>query len=532
MMCRGPEWIRNDNAGLRERAEVEFVIDLQMAVRDGLRLFETRSGALESPDWVSNKYLIYAYQRGAAEPIWVNPVYQAFRRRIDSALARWNKGEGMLYTFDPDEATYSENNCMLDLLDEAENHTIAEWAPNAKDCKTPYRVAGHELKEVGDEIIEHRTTNDQLARAVALDQARDRLVPRLPLQFLQSQVHRGYDPVPRLRTLVAQTDFAIIAEPDRLRRNAAREGREVSIIDLQPSSGLSRQRVRMSGEDESQTQKVQSTASTIRAKVLNQQKRADKLNQTTPQGQFSVDPIQAHNFAKAGLSFHTVEALQRFANVRLPNPQGKGKGTGASTWYDASGKLALLWVPGQQRIDLLTECLICFHDRFYSIDEIAVLIKAVKSNQHEFTTLCYDGEKYCVVQHEILAIMGELATLFGREIPKSRSSNERSYPTLTNQGELHVPPEASGLGRRQLNELLVNTPYFRRHPEYYMDTRIGQSGHQRLTTSAPASERRPPPPPISPGRRGRSSHKLVQKRRSETGHDLLAHRDSHPYQWI
>ena len=94
---------------------------------------------------------------------------------------------------------------------------------------------------------------------------------------------------------------------------------------------------------------------------------------------------------------------------------------------------------------------------------------------------------------------------FGREIPKSRSSNERSYPTLTNQGELHVPREASGLGRRQLNELLVNTPYFRRHPEYYMDSRIGQSGHQRLTTSAPASERRPPPPPVSPGRRGRSS---------------------------
>ena len=164
MMCRDPEWIRNDNAGLRERAEVEFVIDLQMAVRDGLRLFETRSGALESPDWVSNKYLIYAYQRGTAEPIWVNHVYQAFRRRIDSALTRWNKGEGMLYTFDPAESIYSENNCMLDLLDEAENHTIAEWAPCAKDCKTPYRIAGHELKEVGDEVIEHRTTDDQLVQ--------------------------------------------------------------------------------------------------------------------------------------------------------------------------------------------------------------------------------------------------------------------------------------------------------------------------------------------------------------------------------
>ena len=195
--------------------------------------------------------------------------------------------------------------------------------------------------------------------------------------------------------------------------------------------------------------------------------------------------------------------------MRLPNPQGKGKGkgTGTSTRYDATGKLVLLWVPGQNQIDLLTltECLICFHDRFYTIDEIAVLIKAVKSNQHEFTIFCYDGEKYCIVQHEILPIMAELAALFGKEIPKSRSSNERSYPTLTNQGELRVPREASGLGRRQLNELLVNTPYFRRHPEYYMDKRIGQSGHQRITTSAPASDRRPPPPPLSPARRGRSS---------------------------
>eukprot|EP00439_Symbiodinium_sp_Y106_P057222 s1383_g8.t1 len=71
------EWQRTDNAGLREKADVEFVIDLQMAVRDGLRIFETRSGALETPDWVSNKYFVYIYQRGTSEPLWVNPVHQA-----------------------------------------------------------------------------------------------------------------------------------------------------------------------------------------------------------------------------------------------------------------------------------------------------------------------------------------------------------------------------------------------------------------------------------------------------------------------
>ena len=77
MLCQQPEWQRTDNAGLREKADVEFVIDLQMAVRDGLRIFETRSGALETPDWVSNKYFVYIYQRGTSEPLWVNPVHQA-----------------------------------------------------------------------------------------------------------------------------------------------------------------------------------------------------------------------------------------------------------------------------------------------------------------------------------------------------------------------------------------------------------------------------------------------------------------------
>ena len=236
----------------------------------------------------------------------------------------------MTYTFDPDEASYSQYNCMLVLLDGAENYRIAEWAPNAKDCKTPYRIAGHELREVGDEIIERRKTQDELvcgfdgSFGICLYCWPSREGKKVPLRARREPRHwtkqeivafpgyhcsqcnhkyiEGMIQCPGCeRRLAAQTDFSIIAEPDRLRRSAAREGRQVNIIDLQPSSGLGRQRVRTSGEDESQKQKVQSTASTIRAKVLNQQKRAEKLNNTTPQGQFSVDPIQAHNFAKAGL---------------------------------------------------------------------------------------------------------------------------------------------------------------------------------------------------------------------------------------
>ena len=37
----------------------------------------------------------------------------------------------MQYTFDPDENTYDQYRCFLDLLDASENQNIAEWAPVA-----------------------------------------------------------------------------------------------------------------------------------------------------------------------------------------------------------------------------------------------------------------------------------------------------------------------------------------------------------------------------------------------------------------
>ena len=119
-----------------------------------------------------------------------------------------------------------------------------------------------------------------------------------------------------------------------------------------------------------------------------------------------------------------------------------------------------------------------------------------------------------MVQHEILAIMSELANIFARELPQSRTPDERGYPEIILSRELTVPPGASELGHRQLNQLLANTPYFQRQPQYFMDRRIGQStvARQRFTTSAPAQERRPPVPPAPTARRGRSSDERASPR--------------------
>ncbi|CAE7220803.1 pbuG [Symbiodinium sp. CCMP2456] len=295
MMSKEPEWQRQDNAGLREKAEIEFVIDLQMA------------------------------------------------------------------------DIYSEYDCYLDLREGSQNQFIEDWAPKAIDSRMNM------------------------------------------MAFMRSALRYGHlkrdadsDPTPG-ESLGTGSN----------RRLAAREGRRPSMADLR-SSNVSR--------------------------------TAEQQHNTTPQGRMETDPLQAHNFAKAGLSFYTAEALQRFANVRLPNPKGKGNGKGSATYYDTTGKLALLWVTGQQEIDLLTECLVCFHDRCYTIDEIAVLITAVKSNQFEFSIRQYDGDKHFIMQNEILPIMEELANLLQREIPKSRGPGDYSVPKLVTSGDLTIPPNAEGLG--------------------------------------------------------------------------------------
>ena len=142
--------------------------------------------------------------------------------------------------------------------------------------------------------------------------------------------------------------------------------------------------------------------------------------------------------------------------------------------------------------------------------------------------------KHSIMQTENLAIMGELAALFDRETPKSRSSGEASYPALNTGGPLEEPRRASGLGKCQLNELLIYTPYFHLYPEYHMDRRIGRSsGHQHITTSAPAQDRPPPLPPLAPPtRRGRSSDEHAgtatasASDRNRTGSPIARHRPS------
>ena len=50
---------------------------------DGCRLFPTRAETLQTPDWISNRSLVYAYDRHTQDIIWFNRAYESVRRRIE-----------------------------------------------------------------------------------------------------------------------------------------------------------------------------------------------------------------------------------------------------------------------------------------------------------------------------------------------------------------------------------------------------------------------------------------------------------------
>ena len=83
MMSLTPQWKRDSNHGIRPSAEIEFVVDLQAAALDGCRFFLTRTETLQTPDWVSNRALVYACDRHTQGIIWCYRVYESARPRIE-----------------------------------------------------------------------------------------------------------------------------------------------------------------------------------------------------------------------------------------------------------------------------------------------------------------------------------------------------------------------------------------------------------------------------------------------------------------
>ena len=69
--------------GVRPGAQIEIVVDLQLRCLEGGSLFQTQSGALQTPDWISNRHFVYAFDRHSGHHLWANRAYPEARIPLD-----------------------------------------------------------------------------------------------------------------------------------------------------------------------------------------------------------------------------------------------------------------------------------------------------------------------------------------------------------------------------------------------------------------------------------------------------------------
>ena len=160
-----------------------------------------------------------------------------------------------------------------------------------------------------------------------------------------------------------------------------------------------------------------------------------------------------------------------------------------------------------------------------------MLIKAVKANQHEFSILQYDGDKYIVQRNEILAIMESWPISSRESSQKVARKGRLSALGFMLTPSLPSPERPVDLG------IASSTNFWRRRPTTdaisSTTSTEGLKGASLLRRLLPSVVR--PPPKAPPQQRGRSSDERAEV--ASTQQDQISycspssHGDAHHFEW-
>ena len=171
-----PNWMRTDNEGIRENAEIEVVIDLQLAALEGVRLLRTASRCIQTPDWISNRYITFIYDRRSNEPLWHNRAYGLCRQRLAAALQSTTEAFSIMSERDSELISRHGSGCLLDAYDPEVRSDFVNWLELAGGGRNPYllrfvdesdhglvvNIAGQNTNvDLPDEVIEATAEYDQ-----------------------------------------------------------------------------------------------------------------------------------------------------------------------------------------------------------------------------------------------------------------------------------------------------------------------------------------------------------------------------------
>ncbi|CAE7936741.1 unnamed protein product, partial [Symbiodinium sp. KB8] len=279
-----------------------------------------------------------------------------------------------------------------------------------------------------------------------------------------------------------------------------------------------------------------SVAATLKAKCKKAVAKTTQSPYDDMATRLAEEPFTAYNFMAKGMTLRSVEEIEMFARVRIPNP---GKGTEQKRAFQGShtadARVAYIFPPhddpagtgylpySRLTVELATHCFFCFQDRFYLMTEAAVLIRAsqiareLRPRIDEFSILTFQGEEVVLEDGNLRQIMAQLTHILRTQIRFALSYQERTAGisvemVLSNDNPVEIPESWSSMGRHQLLELLKGTRFSVDRRRSWFNSFAAQTVEQDLLrqgATAVGAMRVPPPPPSPSGRSLQHHHHVV-----------------------
>ena len=484
MMAMEPQWERENNQGVRPGAQIEFVVDLQLAACDGCRFFVTKAGAIQTPDWISNRAIMYAYDRSTLEMIWANRAYEPARKRLANACKDKSISTPIYGQRGHREMVDAMGMCYNAIVSGLGALNFHEWKEAAMACNDVYDLDFYPMGAAGLEVS--IPEGHALHRAESYYKMVVHCAPKRPHRrcTTESDWHRQENVyIPSFACpscgnsnmdgtiscfkcemrLEPHSDASQALENDRAKRVAARKGEPMDYRALQPRSSVNTNRATGQKRERS----AGSGPAAIKQQAAKYLGKALKSGARTVMERHSQDPFTAYNNARFGISISGLEQLMVFAQMRIANPPRTKKMIEDRTGFESSAKVCFSFPPEGVDLTLTNHCYVAFIDRFYKLDEAALLAFAVHRNDHVLDILGFSG-RVLRPSGPAAQILARIVGFFQDEVQYAVERGETVPELVIPAGEeLRIPEGLATLGDRQLNDLLVNTKFARDLPDAF-----------------------------------------------------------------
>jgi RNA:NAD 2'-phosphotransferase (TPT1/KptA family) len=471
MFSKSSLWERTTNAGLRPNAEIEFIVDAQLALAEGCRFFCTPDGVVHCPDWISNRFFLAVADRCAQQIVWSNRAYEHTRKAFVDCE---RDGRDVFVTDVIDEAHRNGGTFYHFLVTEQE-HNFGGWGPEAASARSPQWISPLRAVHVHlsntracfrtappvvcSEVIaviparrpEGRATLRSLSRVSDWRHNLLHNYARLCCPNCGMSNKDGFHNCPECHLeWQGKTDLLQAVNIQLAKLRAEATGRDFALSAIRLGPGVQANRVRSGGRAHASGPVV--VRNTAKRLMRNQEQYGSLA------GRVRADPFFSYNMFAVGITGPCLEFVETMGYMILPQGTRTSAQIAAGLGADQPSRFAVSYRPGSEVINLAKNCFVAFWDRFFHLGEYAILHIALKANGHDLTI-------YGVKQNLELSgttpvtCLNQLCEFAAQEQIHYWHEGDTYKDFPVERGCHMLPPPSEPLTRGRLNDLLRGTPF-------------------------------------------------------------------------